>query len=98
MTQGKLAFATEIRALNIVGNLLEKIPATNPGFTLVPVASTGFFSGGFTPNWTSASKVKPGYRGIILRKGSSKGGYGYFLSNRANDLDPESGRVTLGAP
>lgn len=98
MTQGKLAFATEIRALNIVGNVVEKIPATNPEFTLVPVASTGFFSGAFTPNWTSASKVKPGYRGIILRKGSSKGGYGYFLSNRANDLDPESGRVTLGAP
>ncbi|MCA1964977.1 MAG: hypothetical protein LDL31_13610, partial [Prosthecobacter sp.] len=99
MTQGKLVFDNEIRALNIVGNVVEKIPATNPEFTLVPVPNTGFFSGTFTPNWTSPNpRVKPAYRGIILQKGSSKGGYGFFFSNRVNDLDPESGRVTLGAP
>jgi hypothetical protein len=100
LTQGKLSSTVRITQLNIVGNLVQKIPAVNQNFSLVPVASTGFFSGTFTPNWTNPNvRVKPIYNGILLQKGASKGGYGFFLSNRLqNDLDPEIGRVTLGSP
>jgi hypothetical protein len=74
------------------------VPTTNAAFTLTVVPTTGMFSGTFTPNWTSAATAKPAFRGVILQKGTSKGGYGYFISNRTSDTDPESGRVTLGKP
>ncbi|MCA1963696.1 MAG: choice-of-anchor M domain-containing protein [Prosthecobacter sp.] len=102
MTLGKLTGTpigrVRVTQFNIVGNTVTKIPATNPSFSLTPVPSTGFFSGQFTPNWTAPSTLRPVFRGILLQKGAAKGGYGWFLSNRVGDLDPESGRATLGAP
>lgn len=101
-TLGKLTGApvghVAVTRFNINVSVVTKIPVNNPAFTLVPVPGTGAFSGTFTPNWTSRSSVLPSYRGILLQKGASRGGYGWFISNRLNDLDPESGRVTLGAP
>jgi hypothetical protein len=41
--------------------------------------------------------VKPAFKGILLQKGDGRGGYGWFISNRSADLDPESGEATLGA-
>ncbi len=97
-TDGKLASPVIVSAINITGSTITKIPATNASFTLTATASTGAMVGTFAPNWTQPSAVRPTFRGILLQKGSSQGGYGYFQSNRTNDLDPESGRVTLGAP
>lgn len=75
MTQGKLSSAVRITQLNIVGNMVQKIPATNRNFTLVPIASAGLFTGTFTPNWTNQNMmVKSTYNGILLQKGASKGG------------------------
>lgn len=100
LTQGKLIADVSISQLNVVASAVEKIPAINSAFSLTLVPNLGSFSGVFTPNWTSpaAPRYNPIYRGIILQKGASKGGYGYFLSNRVNDLDPESGRAILVAP
>ena len=97
-TDGKLSSAISQDGLLIVDNVVGKVPATNPAFTLTAPSTSGMFSGTFTPNWTSAATAKPAFRGVILQKGASKGGYGYFISNRTTDTDPESGRVTLGKP
>lgn len=74
-----------------------KIPATNSSFSLAITQSSGLFSGTFTPNWTQAVSTKPSFKGVLLQKGASAGGYGFFHSNRSNDTDPESGRVVLDA-
>jgi formylglycine-generating enzyme required for sulfatase activity len=98
---GKLAAALEETSFNIAPgatsgtSVVTKIPSTNNAFTLTTMQGGGAFSGSFTPNWTQAAAAKPAFKGILLQKGASKGGYGYFLSNRAGDMDPESGRVTL---
>ena len=80
-------------------NEVRKVPLTNTTFTLILTPNLAAFNGTFTPNWSGASKLtKPAFKGILLQKGTSKGGYGFFISNRTNDPDPESGRVTLGTP
>jgi formylglycine-generating enzyme required for sulfatase activity/alpha-tubulin suppressor-like RCC1 family protein len=99
---GKLAAALEETSLNIAPgttagtSLVTKIPTTNTAFTLMTTQSSGAFSGTFTPNWNQAAAAKPAFKGILLQKGASAGGYGFFLSNRTGDTNPESGRVTLG--
>ncbi len=96
-TDGKLVTEVRIAAISINGSSIVKIPTTNGSFTLHATASSGGWSGAFTPNWTSPARTRPSFRGILLQKGTSAGGYGFFLSNRSGDLDPESGRATLGA-
>ncbi|MBV6500151.1 MAG: hypothetical protein CJBNEKGG_02620 [Prosthecobacter sp.] len=101
---GELCFSAgklnpEVSVTSFSVNRLDEVvkaPLTNTSFTLTLSPSSASFSGTFTPNWSAASKTKPGFKGIILQKGESKGGYGFFISNRVNDLDPESGRVTFG--
>ncbi len=66
--------------------------------SMVPTASTGLFKGAFTPGWTPAPKALPAFQGVLLQKGDSPAGHGFFLSNRLGDTDPESGRVILQAP
>lgn len=79
-------------------NEVRKVPFNNTTFTLVLNPDQAAFSGTFTPNWsggTSSKFAKPAFKGILLQKGTIRGGYGFFISNRLNDPDPESGRVTL---
>ncbi len=103
LSLGRLTSEVSVTKFNITPSttigtsIATKIPVTNPAFTLVTTQGTGAFSGTFTPNWSSPDRIKPAFKGILLQKGASKGGYGYFISNRMADLDPESGRVTLGA-
>jgi hypothetical protein len=94
-TDGKLASAITITNFNISGNTITRIPSTTKTFSLSASASNGQFSGTFTPNWTNKATALPTFKGIILQKGANKAGYGFFLSNRASDNDPESGGVTL---
>lgn len=85
-----------VDAITILGNVVTKVPATNSTFTLSASASTGGFTGTFSPGWTG---TKPTFKGIMVQKsGAYQGGYGFFIGNQAGDLDPESGRVFLGAP
>ncbi len=97
-SDGKLLSSIRHTNFNIVGSTVTKIPATFAAYTLSVAASSASFSGTFTPNWTNPAATKPSYKGVILQKGMSKGGYGYFISNRTNDIRPEAGRVTLGTP
>lgn len=96
-SHGKLAGDIVKTTFNIVKNAVTKIPVTDPAYSLLITPATGVFSGSFKPNWDSASKTNPPYKGIIIQKGVNRGGYGWFISNAVNDTDPESGKVRLDA-
>lgn len=95
LTSGKLTSPIDKRDFIVSGNTITKIPSTDASYSLSPVATTGGFTGSFAPNWASPSTTKPMFKGIMLQKGASKGGYGYFLSNATGDADPESGHVAF---
>jgi hypothetical protein len=103
-TGGRLTGDVKVRAFNIDAGAVAgstkvtKIPAANSTFTLVVAQGLGVFGGSFSPNWTNASTYKPVFRGVLIQKGEGKGGYGYFMSNRNGDMDPQAGRVMLGKP
>lgn len=100
---GKLVNAVLVRAFNVVAgattgtSVVTKIPTSNSSFTLLVNQKLGTWSGTFTPDWTEPAAVKPAFKGVLLQKGAGRGGYGWFISNRSADLDPESGEATLGA-
>jgi|GEM_PF-311784 len=94
---GKLASQQTISTFNITGSAVAKIPTNDATYTLIPVVTTGKFSGTFTPVWASpltAATTEPAYNGILLQKGAV-GGYGYFLSNALGDTAPQGGSVKL---
>lgn len=95
LEHGKLLPEVEI-SLNIAGKLVKKLSASDKSYSLVVQPATGAFSGSFTPNWSSPARMLPVFQGVILQKGTSRGGYGFFISNAEGDLDPESGAVYLG--
>lgn len=82
--------------LNITGSTITKLAPSD--FTLTATPATGSISGTFTPNWSTPAAAQPKFKGIVLQKGTLKGGYGYFITNIKNDLHPESGAVHLGKP
>eukprot|EP01031_Cornospumella_fuschlensis_P018924 gene18924-23182_t len=94
---GKLTSSVTKTNFNITGSTFAKIPTTDASYALVVTASTGSFTGSFTPNWASPSGTKPTFRGIMVQKGANTAGFGFFHSNAVGDLDPESGGVTLDA-
>jgi hypothetical protein len=98
ISDGKLSPSIIVNATRIINSVITRVPATNRTFMLNANSTLGAINGSFTPNWTSPSTVNPTFRGILLQKGNAKGGYGFFQSNRLNDLNPEVGRVTLGPP
>lgn len=101
LTDGKLNPGITKTNFNIDGNAVRKIPdpvKPDTTFTLKLTPATGAFSGSFTPNWTTPDKKKPDFKGIMIQKGSNKGGFGFFLSNSKDDTSSQGGGVSLGAP
>ncbi len=96
--EGKLDPDVVVTAFNMDGNKVVKLDKKDKSFTLSVAAKTGLIKGTFTPNWLSPASKLPAFQGVLLQKGGNAGGWGFFLSNAARDLDSESGRVTLGAP
>lgn len=94
-TSPELLTAITVKNFAIIGNTVTKISKTDKLGTLRASAATGLFSGTFTPSWESFAKA-PAFKGILLQKGADPRGYGYFISNAKDALDPESGNVTLG--
>lgn len=95
-TDGNLTSVILIGNFKIEGNTVTKIPTSDASFTVTVNPGNGMFSGTFTPNWASPAAAKPVYRGVMLQKGGSKGGYGFFISNAVGDPTPQSGSATLG--
>ncbi len=92
---GKLTAPVEISNFNINASKVAKIPLNDKTFTLSLTQGSGLIKGSFTPNWTDPAPKLPAFQGVVLQKGANIGGYGYFMSNRLNDNDPESGAVEL---
>ena len=97
-SDGKLVAEVEMTNFSINGSKVTQTPSTDRSSSLSFTQSSGFFKGTFTPNWDSPAGKLPGFTGVLLSKGANRGGWGFFLSNRAGDLDPESGAVTLEQP
>jgi hypothetical protein len=96
---GKLSPSLDITTFNISGNTFTPLSVTDKRCSLLLNTSTSLsgFYGSFRPNWTPLATTDPVMKGIILQKGNLKGGYGYFISNKPGDTDPESGGVMLQA-
>ena len=77
-------------------NLVTKVPATDPTFTLALVTSSGKFSGTFA----HSDHTTTSYTGVILQKGANARGYGYFLTTKPKVIDGTGagGRVALSKP
>ncbi len=88
----------DLKHFNITANKVTVLLLPGKPLTLTLTSATGFFKGTFPPGWTQAAKTQPVFQGVIVQKGIQASGRGFFLSNRLNDLNPESGRVTLDAP
>lgn len=99
-------------ALSFTGGLLSPLPlpysinistanlATNAPVAASPTMLVDKASGKITGTFTHTDgpTIKPAYQGVIIQKGSKKGGWGYFMS-RATPLTyfGESGRVQVQA-
>lgn len=95
ISEGQLA-ASISKNLNIsTTNVVTKIPATDASYTLTLTTSTvvGLVGGSFTHS--GSATVKPVIKGIILQKGASRGGYGFFLSPIPSGSSGESGGILL---
>ncbi len=90
-TQGLLANAVT-KFVNLTpGNVLTLAPVTDKSFTFKPTFATGVISGTFT----HSDGTKPVWQGVLLQKGTNKGGYGYFMSSKPKVTNylGESGKV-----
>lgn len=76
-------------------NKTANAPLSDKSFSLKLVPATGLISGAFTH--TDGSKPK--WQGVLLQKGTNKGGHGYFMSSKPAVLDylGESGKVSWQA-
>lgn len=95
---GKLSAAVVKTNFNIIASRTFILPPTDRSFSLVLTQSSGLVRGTLTPNWTDPAARLPAFQGVVLQKGAARGGYGYFMSNRLNDNDPESGLFELMRP
>ncbi|MDB6138128.1 MAG: hypothetical protein JWO94_1200, partial [Verrucomicrobiaceae bacterium] len=57
-------------------NAVTKVPANDASFTLALTAATGRFNGSFT----HPDGSRPAFAGVILQKGASRRGFGYFMA------------------
>ncbi len=97
-THGSLSADIGQHLFNIAGSVTTVFPSQTTVFSLTTgtsTSNTGFFSGEFTPNWSLLASAKPKFQGVVIQKGASAGGYGFFISNADGDKDLESGYVTL---
>lgn len=95
ISEGQLASSIS-KNLNIsTTNVVTKIPAADASYTLTLTTSTGLglLGGSFTHS--GSTTVKPAIKGVILQKGASRGGYGFFLSPVPLGSSGESGGVLL---
>ena len=71
----------------------KKVPTNDTSFTVTMSGNTGIFSGVFLHSDTT----KPAYKGILLNKGTTQGGFGFFLTTPPSGYGEsgQSGSVSL---
>ncbi|GEP42777.1 hypothetical protein BGE01nite_20680 [Brevifollis gellanilyticus] len=94
VTGGKLAEEMSI-PFNLEGNKYLKLNPKDTTWSLTLLTATGMISGTFVPSSTGPAKRAVPFSGVLLSKGTNRGGWGHFLSNQAGDLNPESGSIGL---
>jgi len=85
---------TLIKVANLsASDVVTKIPANDPSFTLTINRATGAISGSFTHTDDTVST----YKGMIYQKGPNAGAYGFFLTKQPVPVNytGESGGVSL---
>jgi hypothetical protein len=86
--------AALVKSANLsLADLVTKVPASDPIFTMVVNRSTGAVTGKFThPDGTA-----PPFQAIICQKGASAAAYGFFLTPPPIPVDHtgEGGGVTI---
>ena len=75
-SHGALSAPIEKELSVSVKNLVSKIPASEPSYSIRLVAATGRFSGSFLHSDSGSAA----YEGVILQKGANRRGYGHFLT------------------
>jgi hypothetical protein len=92
LEDGKLTSSSTLVG-NFSGADLFMNKSSDSSFSLSVQRTTGLFTGQFTH--TDGSKT--GLKGILLQKGASRGGFGYFLSNTPKSTfgSSESGSVWI---
>jgi len=94
-TQGLLANAIT-KFVNISpDNKTSNAPVSDKSFSLKLATATGLISGDFT----HTDGKKPKWQGVLMQKGTNKGGHGYFMSFKPTVLNylGESGKVSWQA-
>lgn len=95
ISEGQLAAGIS-KNLNIsTTNTVTKIPTTDTSYTMTLTTSTGIGLVGGSFTHSGSATVKPAIKGIILQKGASRGGYGFFLSPVPVGSSGESGSIQL---
>lgn len=95
LSEGGLPDPPELKLLGISGSRVLPTPPLAVGLTLTFTPGQGLFKGRFPPDWSLPAKTLPEFQGILIQKGTHRGGHGFFMSNRQGDKDPLSGRVLL---
>jgi hypothetical protein len=94
-SDGQLA-ASQLNTLNISpADTVIKVPFTDSSYTLTITKAKGEFKGTFN----HSNGTKPAFQGVIYQKGTTAGGYGFFLTARPKVINGlgESGGVSLSA-
>jgi hypothetical protein len=95
ISEGQLAAGIS-KNLNIsTTNTVTKIPTTDTSYTMTLTTSTGIGLVGGSFTHSGSATVKPAIKGIILQKGTSRGGYGFFLSPVPVGSSGQSGSILL---
>jgi autotransporter-associated beta strand protein len=94
LNPGTLSSNINIALTNVVTNA--PVPATPALLAASPTMLITRASGLFTGTFTHTDLTKPAFQGVIIQKGSKKGGSGYFMSRPTplNGLG-ESGKVQV---
>jgi alpha-tubulin suppressor-like RCC1 family protein len=97
-TEGQVTPPGLVKSANLgVTDVVTRIPASNPTFTMTVDRAAGLITGVFA----HTDGTRPAYRAAVIQKGPNAGAFGFFLTKQPVPIDftGESGRVTiLGQP
>ena len=90
-TEGLLAAPVTKFVYLTPANVLTKAPLSDSSFTFTPTFTTGVLNGTF-----NVSTTKLNWQGVLMQKGTNKGGHGYFMSSKPAVLNylGESGKMS----
>jgi hypothetical protein len=86
--------------LDPVSGKIQRVPLTDTSYSLRLDTSRGAKIGTLTGTFTHSDTTLTAFRGVLLSKGTMRGGYGYFLSTPAKEKykgTAQGGKMRLSA-